>query len=55
MKEFELCSQPLVQLDPNNLLGFGHVAETESQSLADMCRLLSKRGGEVPPVPAPSK
>jgi len=55
MKEFEHCTQPVVELDSQNLLGFSQVAETERQSLADMCRLLSKRGGEVPPIPAPSK
>ncbi len=55
MKEFEHCSHPIVELDSQNLLGFSQVAETERHSLADMSRLLSKRGGEVPPVPAPSK
>lgn len=58
MNKSEHCTRPIVELDISELLGFSQVAEvaeTGCQTLSDMCRLLSKRGGETPPVPAPSK
>ena len=50
MNNGKVENEPLVVLDAFALLGFSHFAKVasadRSQSLDDLCRLLSKRGAE---------
>jgi len=49
----EDSTQPLIDLDPNELLGLSHVAKVSGKPAADG-RLLSKVGPEGPPPVKPS-
>ena len=50
MNNSKVGNEPLVDLDAFELLGFSHYAKVasadSSQSLHELCRLLSKRGAE---------
>ena len=53
MNSFEIDHEPLVVLDASELLGFDQFAKVastnSSQSLHELCRLLSKRGETAAP------